>query len=118
MLEDAIISIRSANEAAVRRDNALFSRRRPVQLLDKWLSQVEFLIEHDERVVPEPLTAEIAGFLATLDTGLHRRLRRKGRLEAGQVLDVLFEAEELFLPRVSDSTDDRDVRMAVAGHRL
>jgi hypothetical protein len=100
MLEDAIISIRRANEAAARRGNELFSRRRPVQLLDKWLSQVETLIEHDARVVPEPLTAEIAGFIANLDPRLHRRLRRRGGLEAGQVLDVLFEAEEQFLPRV------------------
>jgi hypothetical protein len=118
MLEDAIISIRRGNEAAVHRDNALISRRRPVQLLDRWLSQVETLMEHDERVVPEPLTAEIAGFLATLDPRLHRRLRRKGGLEAGQVLDVLFEAEEQFLTRVSDDTDDRDVQMAAARHRL
>ena len=118
MLQDAIISIRHANEAAARRANALFSRRRPVQLLDNWLSQVETLMEHDERVVPEPLTAEIARFLATVDPRLHRRLKGNGGLEAGQVLDVLFEAEEQFLPRGSGDTDDADVQMAVAGHRL
>jgi hypothetical protein len=103
MLEDAIISIRRANEATVRRDNALFARRRPVQLLDGWLSQVETLLEHNEAVVPEPLINEIVGFLAQEDPRLHRRLRRKGRLEAWRVLDVLFEAEEQFLPRVAQN---------------
>ena len=99
MLEDAIINIRRANEAAVRRDNALFARRRPVQLLDGWLSQVETLMEQNEAVIPEPLVSAIAGFLAKEHPRLHRRLRGKGKLEAWRVLDVLFEAEEQFLPR-------------------
>jgi hypothetical protein len=100
MLEDAVISIRRANDATVRRETALFARRRPVQMLDDWLSQVETLMEHNEALVPEPLIAEIAGFLAREDPRLHRMLRRKGELEAWRVLDVLFEAEEQFLQRV------------------
>jgi hypothetical protein len=99
MLEDAVISILRANEATARRENALFARRRPVQMLDDWLSQVETLMEHNEAIVPESLIAEIAGFLAREDPRLHRRLRSKGKLEAWRVLDVLFEAEEQFLPR-------------------
>ncbi len=55
-------------------------------------------MEHNKAVVPEPLIGEIEGFLATEDPRLHRRLRRKGKLEACRVLDVLLEAEEKFLP--------------------
>lgn len=103
MLEDAIISIRRANEATVRRENASFALRRPVQMLDDWLSQVETLMERHEALVPEPLVAEIAGFLAREDPRSHRRLRMKGKLEAWRVLDVLFEAEEQFLPPVAQN---------------
>lgn len=98
MLADAIISIRHADEEALRRRHALRSRRRPIQLLDHWLSQVETLIERNDAVVPEPLVSEIARFLGKLNPRLHRRLRRNGKREAVRVLDVLFEAEEQFLP--------------------
>jgi hypothetical protein len=103
VLEDAIISIRSANEMALLRRNTLLTRRRPIQLLDQWLSQVETLIEHNDPVVPEPLIGEIAGFLGKLDPLLCRRLTRNGRRDASRVLDVLFDAEEKFLPRVGET---------------
>ncbi|HEX9100304.1 MAG TPA: hypothetical protein VF956_12520 [Candidatus Dormibacteraeota bacterium] len=98
MIQDAVISIRRADEEAMRRRHALRARRRPIQLLDHWLSQVESLIERNDAVVPEPLVGEIARFLGKLNPRLHRRLRRNGRREAVRVLDVLFEAEEEFLP--------------------
>ena len=98
MLQDAIISIRYANEEALRRHNALRSRRRPIQLIDHWLTQVETLMERNDRVVPEPLIGEIARFLRKLDPRLHGRLQRNSKREASRVLDVLFEAEEQFLP--------------------
>jgi len=99
MLQDAIMSIRHANEETLRRRSALLSRRRPIRLLDKWLSQVEALVEHNDRVVPEPLIGEIAGFLGQVDPLLHRRLGMNGKREAVRVLNVLFKAEEQFLPR-------------------
>lgn len=92
------MSIRFADEEALRRRNAVRSRRRPIQLIDHWLSQVETLIERDDRVVPEPLIGEIARFVRKLDPRLLGRLRRNSKREASRVLDVLFEAEEQFLP--------------------
>jgi hypothetical protein len=102
MIEDANTSIRRANEEASRRRTALISRRRPLRQLDHWLSQVETLLERNEPVVPEPLISEIAGFLGKLDPRLYRRLRRDRRRKASRVLDLLFEVEELFLPRAAD----------------
>lgn len=99
MLEDAILTIRSANEEALRRRHALISRGRPIRLLDHWLSQVETLVERNDPVVPEPLIGEIAGFLGKLNPPLYRRLRKIGRRRATRVLDLLFEAEEQFLRR-------------------
>src|ERR1700694_1403481 len=100
MLEDAIISIGHANEAARDRHDALLAHRRPVRLLDHWLNQVEMLMERNVGAVPEPLIGEIAGFLGEQDPLLYRRLRAKKQLRASQVLDLLFEAEEGVLPRV------------------
>lgn len=99
MLEDANQMIRRANEEALRRRNELRARRRPIQLLDHWLSQVETLIERNAAVVPEPLIGEIAAYLGKHDPGLYRRLRRNGKRKVSRVLDLLFEAEEQFLPR-------------------
>lgn len=113
MLQDAIMSIRFANEQALRRRNPLRSRRRPIQLIDHWLAQVETLIERNDRIVPEPLVGEIAGFLGELDPPLHRRLQRNSKREALRVLDVLFEAEEQFLPAEAEPLVSRPE--AVAG---
>jgi hypothetical protein len=99
LLSDAISSIRSANEEALQRRDAQRLRRRPIQLLDNWLSQVETLMERDDPVVPEPLIDEIAGFIVKLNPRLHRRLRRNGGQDASRVLNVLFDAEEQFLPK-------------------
>ncbi|GEM_PF-2455831 len=104
MLEDAIISIRRANKKARHRRNALLARRRPVRLLDDWLNQVEMLMERNEPAVPEPLIGEIAGFLGEQDPLLYRRLRRNDRPKVSQVLDLLFKAEEQFLPRVAPTS--------------
>jgi len=95
--------IRRQNEEALRRRNAAVSGRRPIRLLDHWLDQVETLVERDDAVVPEPLIGEIAGFLGTFDSDLNRRLRSHGRRKASRVLDLLFEAEELFLPKPAET---------------
>ena len=105
MLSDAIRNIRFANDEALRRRDALRLRRRPIQLLDNWLSQVETLMERDDLVVPEPLIDEISGFIVQLNPRLHRRLQRNSRRDALTVLDVLFDAEEQCLPKSpSDAT--------------
>jgi hypothetical protein len=108
MLADANMSIRRSNEAALRRRNALLSRRHPIDVVDGWLGEVETLIEHNCPVVPEGLMTEIAAFLGRLDTRLwrldarlSRRLRRNAARETSIVLDVLFEAQELLLLRLA-----------------
>lgn len=74
-----------------------------MRLLDFWLSEVEALIERNEPRVPEPLLGEIVGFLGKQDPRLHRRLTKRGKVDALKVLDVLFEAEEQLLPRVAET---------------
>jgi hypothetical protein len=98
MIAEANISIRRADDAALRRRKALLRHRRPVRLLDAWLSQVETLVERNEPIVPEPLLGQIARFLWKQDPLLYRRLGKGRKLEIFRVLDVLFEAEEQFLP--------------------
>lgn len=99
MLQDAIMSIRRANEAALEHRQAVLSRRRPIRLLDHWVNQVETLIERNDPVVPESLIGEIGRFIGDLDPLMYRRMRRSGQDTATRVLDVLFEAEGQFLPR-------------------
>jgi hypothetical protein len=99
LLSDAIRNIRTANHEALLRRDALRLRRRPIQLLDNWLSQVEALVEHDQPVVPVPLIEEISGFIVQLNPRLHRRLRRNSGRNALMVLEVLFDAEEQVLPK-------------------
>lgn len=67
--------------------------------LDRWLDQVEAMLEEDERTVPEPMVRDIAGFLRGFDSKLHRSLLRNRTREASRVLDVLFDAQESLLPR-------------------
>lgn len=70
--------------------------------LDRWLNQVESMLEDDRRVVPEPLVKEIAGYLRDVDPKLHRALLRNRAREASRVLDVLFDAQEYLLPRFAE----------------
>lgn len=74
-----------------------------MRLLDFWLSEVETLIERNETCVPKPLLGEIVGFLGKQDPRLHRRLTKRGKVDALKVLDALFEAEEQLLPRVAET---------------
>jgi hypothetical protein len=97
MLADAILTIRRANEAALRRRLALRSQRHPIVLVDRWLGEVETLVEANRAPVPEPLVREISGFLRRLDGRLYRRLRKNRGRNSLKVLDVLFDAEEQLL---------------------
>jgi len=56
-------------------------------------------MERDDRIVPEPLIDEIAGFIGQLSPRLHRRLRRNRSRNALSVLGVLFDAEAELLPK-------------------
>jgi hypothetical protein len=103
MIEDANLLIWRANLEAIRRREAAVYGRRPIRLLDRWLGEVETLVALNNPVVPEPLFAEIAGFLGRFDLRLYHRLQSSRRRKASRVLDVLFEAEELFLPKVAET---------------
>ena len=94
MIEEANISIRHADDAALRRRNALIEHRRPARLLDAWLGQVETRVERNDTIVSQPLLGQIAGFLWKQDPLLHRRLRKGRKLDVLRVLDVLFEAQD------------------------
>ena len=97
MLADAIRTIRSANDEALRRRLLLRARRHPISLVDRWLGEVETLVEANQSPVPEPLVREISGFLQRLDGRLYLRLRRNRQRSSLKVLDVLFDAEEQLL---------------------
>jgi len=97
MLADTIVSIRRAHQLALRRRKARDTRRHPISLVDRWLSEVETLLEQNHQVVPMPLITEIAGFLRLLDGRLYQRLRSNDKRDSLQVLGVLFEAEEQLL---------------------
>ncbi len=102
MLSEAVNEIyqKSAEDAARRR--RLLARRADMRQLDRWLNQVESMLEDDRRVVPEPLVKEIAGYLRDVDPKLHRALLRNRAREASRVLDVLFDAQEYLLPRFAE----------------
>ena len=97
MLSDAIVTIRRANQEALQKRLVLRARRHPVSLVDRWLGEVETLVEADQSPVPEPLVREISGFLQRLDGRLYHRLQRNRRRSPLKVLDVLFDAEEQLL---------------------
>jgi len=97
MLADAIRTIRNANDEALRTRLLLRARRHPISLVDRWLGEVETLVEANQSPVPEPLVREISGFLQRLDGRLYLRLRRNRQRSSLKVLDVLFDAEEQLL---------------------
>jgi hypothetical protein len=100
VLREANAEIRRTQFADSVRRSHRDGRRRDVRRLDRWLGQIETLLERDRTTVPEPLVGEIADFLIGVDPKLHRDLVRNGGREAVRVLDVLFEAQETLLPRV------------------
>src|SRR6185312_4742770 len=97
MFSDTVATIRLADQLAVRQRDARERRRHPQSLVDRWLGEVESLLENDDKVVPMPLIKEIAGFLRLLDQGLYRRLRSNGERDTSRVLAVLFEAHQRLL---------------------
>jgi hypothetical protein len=97
MLADAILTIHRANDEALRRRLMQRARRHPVSLVDRWLGEVETLVEANQPAVPEPLVKEISGFLQRLDGRLYLRLRRNRQRSSLKVLDVLFDAEAQLL---------------------
>jgi hypothetical protein len=99
MLSDAVADMCRADELAAERHRRLLERRASIERLDRWLREVEGMLERDRQVVPEALVGEIGDFVERIDPKLHNSLKRMQGGEAVAVLDVLFDAQEVVLPR-------------------
>jgi hypothetical protein len=104
LLREAVDEIHRKQFEEELRRRRLRARRADLRQVDLWLNEVEGMLEEDQRVVPEPLVREIAGFLREVDPRLHRALLRNRTREASRVLDILFDAQEYMLPHFSEIT--------------
>jgi hypothetical protein len=99
MLSDAVADMCRADELAAERQRRLHERRAAIERLDRWLQEVEGMLEHDRQVVPEDLVGEIGHFVERIDPKLRNSLKRMEERDAVTVLDVLFDAQEVVLPK-------------------
>jgi len=99
MLSDAIEEIHREYEAAADRRNQELKRRADVRRADDFLLSIEDVIEN-RRAVPAPLMDEITQFVRPLSRKLLRALNRNVTRDPVRVLDVLFDVQQLLLPRL------------------
>jgi hypothetical protein len=100
MLSDAIDEIhREFEAAATRRDHEL-RRRADVRRVDDFLLAIEDIIENHRGAVPAPLMDEIIRFVRPFSRKLLRALNRNVTRDPVRVLDVLFDVQQLLLPRM------------------
>lgn len=100
MLCDAIEEIHREFEAAADRRNQELKRRADVRQVDDFLLSIEDIIENRRGPVPAPLIEEITRFVRPLSRKLLRALNRNVTRDPVRVLDVLFDAQQLLLPRL------------------
>jgi hypothetical protein len=100
MLCDAIEEIHREFEAAADRRNQELKRRADVRRVDDFLLSIEDIIENRRGAVPAPLIDEITRFVRPLSRKLLRALNRNLTRDPVRVLDVLFDAQQLLLPRL------------------
>jgi hypothetical protein len=100
MLCDAIEEIHREFEAAADRRNQELKRRADVRQVDDFLLSIEDIIENRQGPVPAPLIDEITRFVRPLSRKLLRALNRNVTRDPVRVLDVLFDAQQLLLPRL------------------
>ena len=103
MLSEAVreIQVAAAQDQIRRRRQA--AGKEELRRVDRWLGDIEGMLEEDRKTVPEPLVKEIAGFLRGIDPKLHRNLLRNRTREAARVLDILFDAQEHLLPGLEET---------------
>jgi hypothetical protein len=106
VISGAIRDIVLAEQIDQRRRRETLDRKAAIRRLDRWLHQVETLLEANHRSVPEPLVKDIAGFVRTISPKLHRSLLRNREREASRVLDVLFDAQQHLLPSIVDEVGE------------
>jgi hypothetical protein len=100
MLCDAIDEIHREFEAAADRRNQELQRRADVRRADDFLLSIEDIIENRRGAVPAPLIEEITRFVRPLSRKLLRALNRNVTRDPVRVLDVLFDVQQLLLPRL------------------
>ena len=100
MLSDAIEEIHREFEAAADRRNQELKRRADVRRVDDFLLLIEDIIENRRGPVPAPLMDDITRFVRPLSRKLLRTLNRNVTRDPVRVLDVLFDVQQLLLPRL------------------
>lgn len=100
MLNEAILSIRAAAEAAEAERDRRMASRRALSRAEELSSIVEELLLDGARELPAGLLAEIRRFVATHERGLVRRVG-----DPISTLDALFDLQERLQARRSDAFD-------------
>ena len=100
MLSDAIEEIHREDEAAAERRNQELKRRADVRRVDEFLLSIEEIIENRRGAVPAPVMDDITRFVRPLSRKLLRALTRNVTRDPMRVLDVLFDCQQLLLPRL------------------
>ena len=100
MLSEAIDEIHREYQAAADRREQEIRRRADVRRVDEFLLIVETIIEQKRSEVPPALMNEIVRFVRPISRKLLRALNRNVTHDPVRVLDVLFDAQQLLLPRL------------------
>lgn len=100
MLSDAIDEIHREFEAAANRRERELRRRADVRRVDEFLLLIEDIIENKRGGVPAPLMDEITRFVRPFSRKLLRALNRNVSRDPVRVLDVLFDVQQLVLPKL------------------
>lgn len=100
MLSEAIDEIHREFQAAADRRDEDLRRRADVRTVDAFLLQIENLIENHRSEVPPELMEEIVRFTRPFSRKLLRALNKNVTRDPVRVLDVLFDVQQLLLPRL------------------
>jgi hypothetical protein len=100
MLSEAIDEIHREYQAAADRREQEIRRRADVRRVDDFLLIVETIIEQKRSEVPAALMDEIVRFVRPISRKLLRALNRNVTRDPVRVLDVLFDVQQLLLPRL------------------
>lgn len=100
MLSDAIDEIHREFQAAADRHDQELRRRADVRRVDEFLLCIEDIIESRKGPVPAATMDEITRFVRPLSRKLLRALNRNVTRDPVRVLDVLFDVQQLLLPRL------------------
>jgi len=100
MLSEAIDEIHREFQAAADRRDLELRRRADVRRGGEFLLRVEDIIEKRRGEVPPPLIDQITRFVRPISRKLVRALNRNVTRDPVRVLDVLFDVQQLLLPRL------------------